>query len=491
MRASWLVLLASLAGCTCQRSQPAGDPPEAGASTAKSVDADAGPPIWPSGELTIAFDRAAAYVTFQNATEALLVDLRNGAHMRNTRAFAAGDVWFTYGLPMENNVTHYSLETFGAGRFGEHEGAWRFEADGGRTELRSHQLEELASGRLLPGYDDVLEPFALEQLPNGNRLHRFDGTVLEQPSGLVFDRDAVLYSGPLSVDGGEVLRVVDPIDGRSADLAATKTRSVGWLTSDHRALLVRAEDQPFELLSVFEWPSGKLLAQARPRGTILDLQVEKAGGVVAWTELRGEPPAKCAAAALTIADRHTMYSASMPCRQEEDEQPIRLFRLEPNALTLQLANEVRLDVHSGARLPPAPRAQGNLTPLEHGAFVEEEKRVLRERPELRDLSPLLLDAAILEAKYGYDVIEFGNAATVLVAKGDTFSLCSAARGDACRPLLTCASSVKTAGFSADGSSVAIAFDDRIFLADGKSGERLLESAIRPAPVLDAGPSPRK
>lgn len=85
------------------------------------------------------------------------------------------------------------------------------------------------------------------------------------------------------------------------------------------------------------------------------------------------------------------------------------------------------------------------------------------------------------------MVEFGNAGTILVAREDTYLLCEAARGEACRAIVTHAAPVQEIAFSEDGRILLIAFEDRLLVAGGKSGEALLDTPVRPAPAPDAGP----
>ena len=294
--------------------------------------------------------------------------------------------------------------------------------------------------------------------------------------------------GAITTDGGEVQRVLDPVTGRSVDLAIpyVQTGDVQWTSPAHTALVASSHDGDQELLFLFDFPSGKWRAGATAKGSVIELKLAADGSAIGWSELRGAAPnQRCGAGAITIADAHVISTAPYPCRHEEYEPMNALVSIDGAAMSLLAATDVRFDVHTGARLPVPPRraAKTDDTQVDRAAFAPEIKRALAARPDYAALSPLFLDTAILEAKHGYEVIEFGNAHTVLTRRGEAYSLCDTAHGDACRHVFDAPGARAQAEFSHDGSTVAVVTETRAVVADGRSGELLYNAPIPKRPAI--------
>ena len=474
--AAALALALALHGCRARTSpaseQHASDASDASPNAPGSTATAA--VVLPEKIETVAFDPAARFLLLQGPERALVADLRvTPPRWRGgPGVYEVEGAYQTFGLSMEANRSYPQLRTVHGGTLAV--------VDPPRGASGPAMLEDLTTGarRPLPSQATATEDAVLSVEGTETVVTPFDGPARRYASILELGPSHDLLVGSEQHGDDSRLVVADPQRPETLTIDAPSDSNVEWLGEGRARLLVvaRRPEGP-TTIRVLEFPAGTEVAATGARGLVTDHRASEDGALVAWSEVKGEGhSSRCTGGLLHVGSGRTQALAPVACAHEEGERPVDVQGVSSTEVLLGGARMHRFDPTTARALPlPKSVASSGLeTPLELGAFSRELAALRRERPEVFAFSPLLRDAALLEARHGYDVLGWGDAGTVLVRRGSQLSLCTAARGENCRPVTELDAKEPDVTFSADGSKATIVAPGRVLVIDGRRGTVLAD-----------------
>jgi len=326
---------AALLACGCTRT-PRAAGHDAGASelgtpVAATEAKSARELAWPKHIESVLFTRDGSFVSFQDETRAVLLDLRTPeVTARNARGpFAQRGGWQTFDLPMENNATYADLGTVHAGAYGivEHKSG-------------PVQLEDLATGHVRDVDGAAYEAFTFKATATSSIVTAYEGRSLTLPPGLRPLDDGSLLTGDVERAGVRVHVAADPRTGKIVDLEPEEhdAPTVTPLGSDRArilALRLRVQEDgekefPRSQIDVYELASGKRVHSVTSRGLVMDYRASADGAFVAWADMLGRDAkrARCGASVLDTRSGRVVPGPLGTCYVGEDGPPIRLVAVE-------------------------------------------------------------------------------------------------------------------------------------------------------------------